>query len=244
MIATCSSQESAEAAASATQLEFRNDAPRVFIVASISGGTGSGAILDVAAAARRALAELNLPEEGLCAILTHGTGKNPTANDLAVSNAYACLSEFYHSLQVDDDAAAVSEGPADASAPPCGAIRDAYVVHLGDELSDQQFDTAIDDLASYLYVDAATSAGALFDMSRNLARGAQIDTAGGPQLRTFGLRPLRCDVAGATQSEEDKLCRAVVCNWLNGAKADDDFCEESDTPLIDSEGSIDLPGRL
>ena len=88
--------ESIERVQSASGLKLRDTHPRVFVISSISGGTGSGMVLDVAYAVRMLLADMGLSDEGLCGVLTHSTQRNASAKDLAVANAYACLSELYH----------------------------------------------------------------------------------------------------------------------------------------------------
>ncbi len=79
-----------------TGLPFREAPPRVFLVSSISGGTGSGMVIDAAYAVRKTLRDLGLSEEGICGILAHCSGRNPQGRDLAVANAYAFLSELQH----------------------------------------------------------------------------------------------------------------------------------------------------
>ena len=143
--------------------------PRVFLIASISGGTGSGMVLDVAYAVRKVLGELGLADDELYGVLTHSTIRNPSAKDLALANAYACLSELEHY-------STGSGYPGDPACglPPCGRnrppLRELYLVHLGDDLSDEQFDEATDALAEYLYLDAVTAAGKFFDAWRRPVR--------------------------------------------------------------------------
>ena len=80
----------------ATGLPFRNPAPRVFIVASITGGTGSGTVLDFGYIVRQVLRKLRLPDDAICGILAHCTGRNPQQGKLPIANAYALLGELNH----------------------------------------------------------------------------------------------------------------------------------------------------
>ena len=57
--------------------------PRIFVIASISGGTGSGMVLDMGYLVRKTLADLGLSPEGVCGILAHCSGHNPQGRDLA-----------------------------------------------------------------------------------------------------------------------------------------------------------------
>src|SRR5690606_13465519 len=70
--------------------------PRIVIVASISGGTGGGAALDVAYFARQALANLGLDSDAVDGVLTHGVGRNPQMRELALASAFAFLREWRH----------------------------------------------------------------------------------------------------------------------------------------------------
>ena len=41
-----------------------------------------------------------------------------------------------------------------------------YLVHLGDEIGEQEFEHAADGVAAYLYLDVATAGGEFFDKCR------------------------------------------------------------------------------
>ena len=155
--------ESIEKAQQITGLKLRDASPRVFVVSSISGGTGSGMVLDVAYVLRMLLADMGLPEAGLCGMLIHSTQRNATAKDLAVANAYACLSELNHYIQ---------ENGSESTGDPLRTFQQhstfptAYFVQMGDRLSDDEFLAATDAVSEYLYLDAATTAGTFFDKCR------------------------------------------------------------------------------
>ena len=71
--------------------------PRVFIISSISGGTGSGMVLDVAYAVRKIQSELDLSQEAIRGLLIHSTSRHTGGTrDLSITNAYACLNELYN----------------------------------------------------------------------------------------------------------------------------------------------------
>ena len=61
--------ESLETTSKAAGMEFRDLTPRVFLIASISGGTGSGMAFDMAHLVRRALEHLGLPARCVCGML-------------------------------------------------------------------------------------------------------------------------------------------------------------------------------
>ncbi|HEY2826009.1 MAG TPA: tubulin-like doman-containing protein [Pirellulales bacterium] len=187
MLACVMSEESIATTERNTGLKFQSHTPRVLVVASIAGGTGGGATLDLAYAIRGILQKHQLPDEDLIGILTHATSRKSGPRDLATANAYACLSELNHysdlsSLYPGIDANLV---PGFNTATP--PFSDAYLVHLGEELSQQQYSDATDMLASYLYLNIATPAANVFD---KLRRDNDKMSAESLSLRTFGLRAL------------------------------------------------------
>jgi serine/threonine protein kinase len=200
--------EAITATAAATRLEFASLVPRVFIVASLAGGTGGGMVLDVAYAVRTILAELGLQDDGVCGILAHSTDRNPTAADLAVANTYATLCEVHHFA----DLGCYPGDPASGIAPFSdgrGPFPHAYLVQLGDNLNDQQFDQATDVLASYLYLSTVTPAAAAFDACRNSPAG----TAAHAALRTFGLARIGSTHTSLPALATELLCREVIARW-------------------------------
>ena len=122
------------ATAAATALPFQSPAPRVFIVSSTGGGTGSGMVLDFGSIVRQTLRSMQLPDDAICGLLAHVTGRGPQPRDLATANAYALLGELNHyadprHAHPGDPTAGLSGFEAE-DAP----FSDAYVVHLGEEL--------------------------------------------------------------------------------------------------------------
>jgi serine/threonine protein kinase len=69
--------------------------PRILLVSSISGGTGSGMLPDVAYAARHELRNAGFPEAPVEGLLLHSTPVG-TGRDKAVLNAIATLHELAH----------------------------------------------------------------------------------------------------------------------------------------------------
>src|SRR5262249_1265937 len=109
-------------------------APQVFLVASVSGGTGGGMLIGLAYAVRQVLAEFNLPGDNLCAVLVHATGHRRTEEELARLNAYATLVELQHFSSATTGYPGDPEQGLMAFGPEVSPFQDAYLVHLGDQL--------------------------------------------------------------------------------------------------------------
>ncbi len=83
-----------------TGLGLRSNRPRVYIVASLAGGTGSGMFLDLAYLARHLLRKLGYTKPEVVGVLllpgAPGAADRPAAKSQAVANAYAALTELSH----------------------------------------------------------------------------------------------------------------------------------------------------
>ncbi len=211
ILKTITAPESLEATSKAAGLEFPDPTPRVFLIASISGGTGSGMAFDVAHLLRRTLEHLGLPTLGVCGMFTHSTSRVSERKTIAIADAYAWLREweYWQANGNSRDAAGCWTAAGNGHAPP---FSQTYLIHLGDEIGEQELENAADDVAAYLYLDVATTAGEFFDKCR------QPSDANGPLreaetwLRTLGVRqasflPDKAAGKGADSADEQRLDR-------------------------------------
>jgi serine/threonine protein kinase len=202
-----------------TGMPFRNPAPRVFIVASSTGGTGSGTVLDFGYIIRQTLRELQLPDDAVCGILAHCTGRNTEQGKLPIANAYALLGELNHYMDPKhaypgDPAAGLSSFTAD-EAP----FSHAYLVHLGEELDGEGFAAAVDALAKYLYCSSMTGASVFFDRCRGAQAGGE-NSDDAPTLRTFAHCTVGFSPEDLPNDALDDICRGLVSRWREGAQAE------------------------
>jgi hypothetical protein len=202
-----------------TGLQFRNAPPRIFVVSSISGGTGSGMALDVAYLVRQILRELGLSEAGLCGILAHCAGHHVQGRELAVANSYAFLTELHHCSDVHhgypgDPAIGLPTFP-----PEDAPFPHAYVINLGEDLAANDFAAAADKLAKYLYCSAVTPAGVFFDQCRAPAGDGEPSCGAEPLVRSFGLAQLGFSYDDIPAATIAKLCKTLVTRWRCGDRA-------------------------
>ncbi|MBL8830144.1 MAG: protein kinase [Planctomycetaceae bacterium] len=204
--------------AAITGLPFAPAAPRVFVVASSTGGTGSGISLDIVFGLRRLLAEMNLSDEQLTLILAHSTDRRAGNRDIALANTYACLSELRHFSRVPfhDGLRAFDRVPS----PPGVGIPNTYAIHMGDDLFDAQYATAVDTLADFLFRNSVTQAASYFDACR--AAPAEAPSLE-PTVRTFELRSIGATPALIASHAADDLCRTFVDTWRGVADAQERF---------------------
>ena len=214
-IGKAAASESAKQSATATGLPFRHGHVRVIIVASSSGATGSGMLLDVAYAVRGELKRRSLSDEDILAFLLHATPTNPSDRDKAVANSYALLSEIGHysspgHFYPGDTALDTPQFHGDNR-----TFRSAYLVDLGPDVDTARRQEAAAEIAEYLFLTSVTPAKMVVDASRHT------DEARSDCSRTSVVVRSMCvhrfdhlyspDVADATAL----ACRDVVAMWAS-----------------------------
>ena len=94
-IQTATDSASLAATTAASGLFFGSCDPRVFIVASPGGGTGSGMLIDIAYLTRQLLIETGLSDD-VIGILPFVLRSGQSGRELTAGNALACLQELRH----------------------------------------------------------------------------------------------------------------------------------------------------
>jgi serine/threonine protein kinase len=182
--------------------------PKVYLVASISGGVGSGMVADLAYAVRTVLGERGLKNFSVNGFLLTGAGKGAIPRDIAVANAYCCLNEIYHYGYVRGfPGDATCDLPAFEDEPPFDAT---YFLDLGRELLPDEFAATTDGLAEYLFLDAATACGYYLDACRSDSRS--IDE--GMCVRTLGVSHSGSADRDAVSHSSRLVCDHLLRNWL------------------------------
>ncbi len=197
-----------------SKLEFEVASPRVFIVASIAGGTGSGMVLDVAYAVRQILSEHGHPDDGVCGILTHHTDRRASAHDLSIANTLACLAELKHFSEP------AGHYPGDTTlglATFCGrTFHHGYLVHLGDDLGREELSERLDRVAMYLFCNSVTPAGEFFDQCRAQEHQEHPVLTPETSLRSFGLCQLGLSNSDLPSAMADTICSRLLDDWRGG----------------------------
>ena len=196
-----------------------NRAPRVILVGSTAGGTAGGMMLDVEQAVHSSLAELGLPDDGICTILTHSTNGHPRESTLAVANTYAFLCELQHLSRTSSSDRAAANADNDMDERTFLPRATTYFVNLGEHLSEQVYQERIAAVADYLYCNTATGAGTVLDQSRSLR-----NTVDGQDLylRSFGVSSLETARRDLPADWIITLSRCVIRKWLEPAEAGDE----------------------
>jgi serine/threonine protein kinase len=253
LLAQITRPEAMAETAAATGLPPRDAVPRVFVVASVAGGTGGGMLLGVAYAVRQVLGELGVSARGLCGVLLHATSPKPSDQQMARINACATLQELAHFSQPDAPYPGDPEKGLDAFAPGEAPFEDCYLVHLGDGLDRARAAEAARNVAEYLFLDATPEGGAFLDRFRHETRPpppagtADGDPGPGGLVRTFGLTRLGADGPAAAQRDALFCCRRLTELWSGeaGDGKDDTIAKEAEQQLAGLGLDADaLPGRI
>ncbi len=138
-------------------------APRVIVLGSICGGTGGGAILDVAYAVRGELKRQGLSDDDVHGVLLHSTPRGNAERDKSLANAYALLSELNHYSRPGSH----FPGEAALGIPPFhgdnATFRRTHVLDLGRGLGGREWDLAVEKAVEFLFASGFTSAREMLD---------------------------------------------------------------------------------
>jgi eukaryotic-like serine/threonine-protein kinase len=201
--------------ASAASSEGHAGAPRVIVLGSICGGTGGGAILDVAYAVRGELKRQGLSDDDVHGVLLHATPRGNAERDKSIANAYAFLSELHHYSRPGSN----FPGEASLATPPFhgdnATFRRTHILDLGRSLGGPDWELAVEKVAEFLYVSQFTPARETLDGWQNVE-----DHAGkeGTSLSLWCCDMLAFGAGTMRQVSEfaQRTCVDVVRLWRQG----------------------------
>jgi len=190
--------------------------PRVTLIGSVGGGTGSGAIPDLTYAIRSELKRQGLSHERLQGMLLHSTPRSHAERDKSRANAYALLRELHH-----------------YSAPGChypgepllgalpfhgdnAAFGETLMFQLGEGLGQTEWELAAEQTAEFLYA-------ANFTAAQDLLRPPAFATADVARAAPLHANPALVTALGAggssTIAEATRIASDdVIGFWREGRK--------------------------
>lgn len=215
-ILTCVSSDAIALSTRNSGLPFQEEDPRVFIVSSVSGGTGGGMAIDLAYATRQVLAECGYADDEICALFSFSTSGCSKASGISSANTYAFCEELNYFSQAGSDypgestcglAGFVGDGP---------TFKSTYLVDLGENMSSDAYSEATDQLANYLALNTVSSAHRFFDGARTSNR---VHAGSRTPFRSVGLSPFGAGHRGDPTPWVELLCKCVVRKWQGGREA-------------------------
>ena len=187
--------------------KFASAEPQVFVVASISGGAGSGQIIDLGYLLRSLLHGQSRSDERLTSILLHSTSRKEQTRNLEIGNALAFLSEW------DQCNSSPNPFPGDRAAgipamdKPCGPFEHCYLLPLGQELDDARFQQGLQEVADYLTLNTLPPSREYFEQVRRDRPSHET------KMRSFGVAKssLSCYISASLKARF--LCFEVASRW-------------------------------
>ena len=154
--------------------------PQVFLVGSLSGGTGGAIFTDVAQLVHRALGELERTDAEVIGVLANWASSSPEAAELAAVNSASALGEVHH-MQTDG-----CPGDITCHLPAlgrhAGLFKHVYYVDLGWHSQRDSFSGAAEKLAGYLQLSMSPE---LASFGRRCRQEAAAPARGISVARTF-----------------------------------------------------------
>jgi hypothetical protein len=211
-LAACADATHLTTADRATGLGIRRFRPRVYIVTSLTGGTGSGMFLDLAYLVRHLLRQLGLGEPdvvGLCFLPS--VGRNP-ARVMAQGNAFAALTELGHFAEPDRTFMArfdEREGPLRDSSPP---FNRCLMLPLADE-NEAGADNPTDRAGELLCRELFSPMGRAADQRR--AELSPPRQARDPSCQAVGMFRFAFPRRDLVRHVSRCLCQRLVGQWMS-----------------------------
>ena len=228
--------------ASALGKEFRTDRLRVFVVASIAGGTGGGMSLDIGYAVRAILQKLGLKHSQIIGLMMHSTGRDARQSELARVNAFSWLAEYHHFEQPENPYPGDMSCGLPSHAPGISAFDHTYLLHLGSNMDSAEFDHAAHMVADYIRLNTLSPASSFFDASRAAAEeaGPEGKTIR-PSLRSFGIHREALSATGNSDELAAAICQRVLRHW-KGVDGIGTTANEDDELLLVKRLQLDAGG--
>ncbi len=188
-------------------------AAQVFFVGSISGGTGSGMLNDLAYTVKLIFAENGVTNIKLHGLLLHSTSFSGDPG-LASTNSLAFLTELAHFTQFGFPGDASCGLPEVPDEPP---FEHCYFIDLGDDLQQEEMESRFDELSEYIYLNTFSEAKKFFRTCRKFEEEFEYFSLRSIGIAMSGLNRLDCF---ATLVKH--LCHNVITKWTEGEADSED----------------------
>jgi eukaryotic-like serine/threonine-protein kinase len=214
---TCTEAEALSVADRHTKLGLRVNRPRVYVIAGLGGGTGSGMFIDVAYAARHQLKRLGYEQPEVVGLLFLPTVDKQKAKPMALGNAFAALRELHHFGSpgvIYTVRHAAKQPPLTDAAPPF-----ARCTLLPAESEDDVPRDMAGVAAGFLFRDLMSPLGRLADDRRAASRKDTLELKPGvktpPICHTFGMFRLSWPRRLLVERSARRVGLRLVQHWIS-----------------------------
>ncbi len=218
------SQDTPHDSAPECELGLRTNRPRVYVVASLTGNTGSGMFVDVAYLLRRLLNEQGHADAEVVGIFYLPRVRREAFVAGPLANAHASLVELQHYCKPDAVFSAQYETAGSTTKPEKvnltgPALQRCIFLPLAEpegKLAEVNNAAVVAQAGDFLYRDLATALGQTFDQERQtvLQRNADHDDARGPVLESIGACRIQWPRHALLGQAGRKLCSQLVTRWM------------------------------
>jgi len=210
----CLEPNALTSAARTTQLGVRSNRPRIYIVTSLAGGTGSGMFIDLAYTLRALLKQMGYEQPDIIGLFLLPPVDRNRTRTMTLGNAYAALSELSYYATPGNRFKAqyhTREAPIEDSEPPFGR---SIMLPLPEE-SDEIATRELEEMAGqFLFRDLCSPLGRVSDLSRAGMSGPPWQSRG-LFYQTFGLYRMSWPRRPLLQVAARRLCQQLLQRWIS-----------------------------
>jgi serine/threonine protein kinase len=195
-----------------TKLGMRTNRPRVYVVTSLAGGTGSGVFLDVAYTLRALIRQMGYEQPDVVGLLLVPPLDGSRTRTMAIGNAHAALMELIHYASPGTTFTAryhEREAPVRDSDPPFGRV---LVLPLPDETDEVATRELVELAGQFLARDVASPFGKACDLARAGVSGPPWESRC-LYYSTFGMFQLSWPRPALERAIARRLCQRMVQHW-------------------------------
>ena len=187
--------------------------PSVYVVGSLSGGTGSGMVFDVISRVRTLLDEAGLEHVSVLPLLASVSLQGNPHQPLTLLDTFAASAELQYFLMPGHS----YPGDAGAKWPAVPAARsplkDAYLI-VDADLADKDAPCAAATIVDYLWCDATNMGGYLAKARRADPSDVEPARPGVPVIRSVGIARLKCVRLLEQNQLGPAAARRLLLRWL------------------------------
>ncbi|MBL8798358.1 MAG: protein kinase [Planctomycetia bacterium] len=197
-----------------TRLGVRTSRPRVYIVNSLCGGTGSGMFIDLAYTVRRQLGKIGVTDLDVVGVFLVPAADRNARKNPALVNAFASLIELNHFSTPEITYSATFDEADEGYVDPAAPFSRSIMVPLPEPSPDPKpTDDAAAWAADFICRDLVAPLGRAVDEAR-----AKLDPAGGGEMicQTFGANLFSTPRRALLDQVGKALTRQLMQSWLQG----------------------------
>lgn len=210
----CSRGDVLQRALEINKLDLRTNQPRVYVISSLAGGSGSGMFLDVAYCVRSLMNKLGFQQPSLVGVFFLPPLDRNLTNVLPMGNTFASLTELYHFSQPGSTFTARyddKDGRVNDSGAPYNRSVLLNLPGIGEE---RPYREAVGKVVDFLYRDLLTPLGRSVDQARSQIE-VPPDQPREPSVQTFAAFRLSWPRRQLLQRVARNLCKRLVQRWIS-----------------------------